>query len=294
MHSPNKVGVILKQTEWLVYVGPIIFLIGILLVYPLGQMFYLSFSKVAKGGSTARFVGLDNYIKVFKTPLFWLVMRNSVIWIGINVFGQFLLGLSAALVLNQKFRLKTFFEIIILLPWVIAAPIGAITWKWMYQPDYGVFNWILSLITGGDVYLMWLGSKTTALPSIILANTWRMFPFPMLMFLAALQAIPKAILEAAEIDGAGRWKAFKYITLPCLRNMIIIVILILTMWALNSFIYVFIMTQGGPANSTEIFGMFIYEIAFRDLNMTLASAVAAILFFAMVLLTFLYLKMINK
>lgn len=294
MHSPNKVSAILKKTEWLVYVGPIIFLIGILLVYPLGQMFYLSFSKVAKVGSTAQFVGLDNYIQVLKTPLFWLVVRNSFVWIGANVFGQFLLGLSAALVLNQRLKFKTFFEIIILLPWVIAAPIGAITWKWMYQPDYGVFNWILSLITGRNVYLMWLASKNTALPSVILANTWRMFPFPMLMFLAALQGIPKVLFEAAKIDGADQWQTFKYITLPCLRNIITIVLLILTMWALNSFIYVFIMTQGGPANSTKIFGMFIYEIAFRDLNMTSASAVAAILFFVMVFFTFLYLRVMNK
>lgn len=294
MYSSSKVGATLRKAEWLIYVGPIILLLGILLVYPLGQMFYLSFSKVAKGGSTARFVGLDNYVKVFKTPLFWLVMRNSVIWIGMNTCGQFLLGLAAALVLNQKLKFGTFFEVVMLLPWIVSASIGAITWKWIYHPDYGILNWTLSLITGRNVYLMWLGSKTMALLSVIIANTWRMFPFSMLMLLAALQAIPKTILEAAQIDAASRWQTFKYITLPCLRNIIMIIILFLIIGNLNTFIYVFIMTQGGPANSTKVFGMYIYEIAFRDLNMALASAIAVVLFLVMVFFAAVYLKVMNK
>ncbi len=270
-------GRLLGRYVGLLFALPCILIIAIVFFYPMYRVFILSFSKFEITSLTIHFTGINNYLNVFKSSYFWQTMRNSLIWTSGSTFFQFLLGFSAALILNQKFIGRIIFRAFIILPWTVSGVVLAYAWKWLYDSDYGMINGILSWLGLQSWSTSWLGEPRIALSAVLVANVWWIYPFAMLIMLAGLQGIPEELYSAAKIDGAGAWQLFRYITVPMLKNAIVVVTLLLAIWSLNSFTLIHIMTRGGPVRSSEIFANYIYREAFTYYNFEMASAASIVL-----------------
>ena len=228
------------------------------------------------------FIGLANYIEVFQDPLFWSSLWKTILWVVFGVGLQFVFGFILALLLNKSFKGRGIVRAVSLIPWVTPGVLIGLMWRWMYDGNYGVFNDIfkkLHLITDN---IPFLSQTNTAFPAVIATIVWQGIPFFALMILAGLQGIPGELYEAADIDGAtGIQKLFR-ITIPSIKNTIMITALLRVIWVANSVDVIFNMTEGGPAYSTQTLSVYIFNKA-NTLDMGYASAMAIIL--ALVLCT---------
>jgi multiple sugar transport system permease protein len=189
---------------------------------------------------------------------------------------KFVLGMSVAVVLNQRIRARNFFRAFLLLPWVIPAFVVYLTWRWLYDPLQGLLNYALfdlGLITQPIAFL---STKGTAMLSVIIAHAWRGFPFFAISFLAGMQTVPLELYEAAEVDGASRWQQFRYITLPSLYHIIGVVLLLSTIWTANAFEPVYLLTGGGPSDATTVYTMLVYILGMINLRLGEAAAVSVL------------------
>ena len=244
--------------------APALAFIFAFILYPLGLNFYTSFQhRVFTEPSGNRFVGLANYVSVATDPTFWLVLRQSAVWVTGSLAFQFLLGLALALLLNERFPARGLYRSLILSPWAISGVIIAIMWKWMYNPQVGVLNEILVRLGLTSHRLAFLADPSTALPAVIATNIWRGTPFFAVMLLAALQAVPKELYEAGEIDGTAPLQRFRFITLPMLRNLFMICSLLSMVFSLGDFVIIRIMTGGAPGDSTHVLATLAYRYAFQ-------------------------------
>lgn len=211
------------------------------------------------------FVGLHNYDAVFSDPTFWLAVKNTVIWAGIGVPCAFVVGMYFALLLNQPIKFRWFYRSVILLPWVTPLVVAAVAWQFALSPGQGLLDIMLSHVGfSGLGEQNWLGDPTFALPILIGIQVWTTAPFFTLVLLAGLQGIPKDLYQAAAIDGAGSIRSFRYVTLPLLRPVVGVSLVQGTIWSLQAFTLVYVLTQGGPANSTEIITVYLWQMAFGD------------------------------
>jgi multiple sugar transport system permease protein len=275
--------------------APALGFIGLFILYPLGLNSYTSFQhRVFTEPTANRFVGIANYLTVATDPTFWLVLRQSAIWVGGSLACQFLLGLTLALLLNERFPARGLYRSLILSPWAISGVIIAIMWKWMYNPQVGVLNELLVRFGLVDHRLAFLADPSTALPAVMLTNIWRGTPFFAVMLLAALQAVPKALYEAAEMDGAGAWHRFLHVTLPSILPMVFAALLLRTIWIFNDVDLIFVMTDGGPVRSSETLATFLYKKASRDLDFGMGSALAMVMFAILMLVTTFYYRAFRR
>lgn len=228
------------------------------------------------------FVGLANYIAIFQDPLFWQSLWKTILWVVFGVGLQFFFGFVLALLLNKSFKGRGLVRAVSLIPWVTPGVLIGLMWRWMYDGNYGVLNDIfkkLHLITDN---IPFLSQTNTAFPAVVTTIIWQGIPFFALMILAGLQGIPGELYEAADIDGAtGLQKLFR-ITIPSIKNTIMITALLRVIWVANSVDVIFNMTEGGPAYSTQTLSVYIFNKA-NTLDMGYASAMAIIL--ALVLCT---------
>lgn len=271
------------------FILPLFFTVFIFL-YPLLQAFYLSFTNTDLVLKHSDFIGIENFIKVYKDPFFWSALQNTLIWTISRVILLFILGLSLALLLNEKIKGQALFRTLCLIPWAVMPVIAALTWKWMYAPHYGVISIILmkaGLITSP---ISWLAEPSLALPAVIIASLWRDIPFVALMFLSGLQSIPPELIEASLIDGAGILQRFKSITLPHLKEVIIVVLLWMTIWSFNGFDIVFIMTKGGPGNATMLLGIYTWLMSFEWFTPGYASAVGVVMTLLLLIYVIIFVK----
>ena len=247
-----------KITGYL-FVLPALLLILILVAYPFILSFYFSFTDKVVGGA-AHFVGLDNFKELFKSPIFLQTTRNSFVYTIIAVSLKLILGIGMALLLNQKFRGRNVVRGVYLLPWIVPMAISGVAWMWMYDEIFGVINQMLKFSGLLPVGLPWLSNANYAMAAVIIANVWRGTPFFGISLLAGLQAIPRELYEAAEVDGATSFNKFFYITLPQLRYVILVVTLFSTIWTFADFDTVYVITRGGPANTTHLFATLSYQV----------------------------------
>lgn len=235
-----------------------------------------------------------NYTGVFQNKVYLTVTRNTVVWVVCSVLGQMILGLCAALLLNAIGRGKAILTTIILIvPWATPDVVVASTWKWMYNAQFGILNQMLI-----DLHLIrvphdWLGSTATSLGSVIVANVWKGFPVTAMLLLAGLKGIPDSYYEAARLDGANIWNQFVHITLPGLRRIFSIAGLLAIIWTMNYFPLVYLMTGGGPVNSSDIFVTNIYRQAFKYYDFGKASAIAMMIFVATLIFTAIYSRVVG-
>lgn len=281
------------HSSWLPYllIAPSALCVLLILVYPLIKGILSGFvdQQLLVPNSTV-FVGLKHYARLGRDEIFLSALRNNFIWVFAVVTTEFVIGLITAMLLNQDFPGRAIYRSLILIPWVVPSVAAALTWKWIYADQFGIFNYILRRIGLIDHDLSWLGNPALAFPSIIVAAIWKGIPFVTVVLLAGLQSIPKDLYEAAYIDGASGWQGFCHVTLPHLKAVGLIAFLLSCIWTFNDFDLAFIMTRGGPANATQLLSIYTYLTAFNFFNFNYAAAIAGIIFLILVIGTFFYVK----
>ena len=256
--------------------------VGIFTAIPVLSSFALSFARWNML-SPPKFIGLQNYIGLIQDPLFWKVMMNTFSYAVIEVLLEVPLALGLAVAMNQPGWLSKVFRTIYFLPVVTSMVAIALVWNWMYDPQHGLLNAALKLI--GISPVEWLFNPATAMPALILLGVWKNVGYSMVIFLAGLQTIPEELYEAASLDGANRWQQFINITLPQMGPTLFFVSVMATITAFQVFDPVYIMTQGGPENSTNTAVYWLYQNAFEFFNVGRASAIAYVLFGVILALT---------
>ncbi len=228
--------------------------------------------------STARFVGFKNYINLMNDPLFWTALKNTFYFVIVGGPLSVAVSLGAAVILNSKLvRFKSIFRLSYFIPVVTTLVAVAIVWRFIYHPNFGIFNYILGFL--GIDPVDWLGDPDWAMPAIIIMAVWKNFGYNMIIFIAGLQNIPEELYEAAQIEGANRWQQFKSITIPMLAPTTLFISVITMIGYFQLFAEPYVMTQGGPLNSTLSIVQYMYQEGFRWWNMGYSAAIAFVLFF---------------
>jgi len=280
VRRPSSIAVGLRRLlgpDWrlgFLFVLPIVGLVLALVAYPFVYAVYLSMTRKFVG-MPAVFVGFENYVRLASDGFFLRAVRNSLVFTFGSVVFKLVLGMAMALVLTSQIRFRSVFTGILLVPWVAPTVVTALNFLWIYDGSLGVLNYLLvkvfRILPQG---VGWLSEAGTAMASVIFVNIWRGFPFFGISFLAGMKAIPGELYEAASVDGASALQRFLYVTLPGLRNIVIIVVLLSTIWTFNDFGIVYILTKGGPGGATMVLPVFTYEMAFGAQRLGDAIAVA--------------------
>lgn len=245
--------------------------------------------QFVQGDAGKRFVGLENYSRIlFRQADFWNSIRVTLAFVVSAVTLEFLLGLAIALALNLEFAGRRVVRTLVLVPMMITPIAAGLIWKLIYDGQFGVLNYLIGLL--GIPPRVWLGDPLLALGAVVLVDIWHGTPFVALVLLAGLQTIPPDYYEAASIDGAGFWGRLRYITLPLLAPVMLVVLLFRTITAIRAFDVVYALTQGGPAGMTEVIGLYLYKYGFRLFNIGYAAALSIVLAVFALLLCLVYLR----
>jgi multiple sugar transport system permease protein len=263
-----------------VMLAPALLTVGGVIGVPLVRLVIQSTTdlKLTKAGSGG-FVGFTNYLDAAQDGAFWMSIARALLYaIGV-VLLSFGIGLLTANLLNRHFRVRALFRTLYMLPWALPLVAGVLTWGTMLNGSFGLVNRLLSLVTAHSVNIEWLLNEKTALPVLMVIDSWHQFPVAMVFILAGLQAVPTDLYEAARVDGANAFQEFFHITLPGLKSVSLVTLLMLTIWAFRRFDVNFLLTNGGPNDATDTLIIRTYRTAFQNYAMGEASAlgVASIL-----------------
>jgi multiple sugar transport system permease protein len=270
--------------------------VAVFTVYPLLYSVYLSVHEnVLTRPLDNDFVGLQNFREVVGGYYFWRSLWSTAVFAVMAVAAVTLYGLGVALLLNQPGVLgSTLLKVVVLLPWAIPSVISGIIWRWIFDGDYGVLNGLL-LATGAiERYVPWMSQTFTARLCMVIAHVWKQGPLAAVFLLAALQIIPAELYDAVRMDGAGRWNAFRFVTVPYLKATLALVLIYETIVAVATFDLVYVMTGGGPADATAIIGWYAYTEIFRFLNLGHGAALAIILGVLLLGLVMIYLRLLRS
>jgi len=272
----------------LFFLSPTLVIFLTFIIFPVFFSFYLSFQHWNMFSAEQSYVGLENYIRMFGDSEFWEVLKNTLIYTIGTVPFNMVLSLLAAYVLNRKLIGKKIIRTAFFAPVIISPVAAAVIWRWMYDPNFGLINYVLSFfgIKGPN----WLNDPNSAMFALILMAVWKTFGINMVLFSAGLQGIPESYYEAAEIDGAGRWSKFWKITIPLLSPTTFFIMVMSIIGSFQVFDIVYVLTSGGPLGSTKVLVFYLYEHAFKFFEMGYASAVAYVLFTILIILTLLQVK----
>ncbi|MBA2468577.1 MAG: sugar ABC transporter permease [Chloroflexia bacterium] len=265
-------------------VVPALALLLALVAYPFFFAISISFTDRVVG-QPGNWIGLDNFRYLSQNPSFLKTIQNTIIMVVVSDILKLFIGLGLAMLLNQAVRGRGLMRAVILLPWAMPGFVAFLVWKLLYMPIGGAFNQILTKTNIYPEIIDYLGQRSTALPAVILATTWRGFPFWAISFLAALQGVPGELYEAAKVDGASSWQRFWDITLPSIKPVILIVVLMSSIWTANSFENIWIMTQGGPSDATMVFPVLAY-FGMQSQRLGEAAAVSVAMIPALLILVF--------
>lgn len=275
------------------YVLPALLIVALVMLLPLVYTLVSSLFKVNIYNNEWSFVGLKNFQSIFKDSIFILSIQNTLKWTVGSVVFQFLIGFLIANVLNMDcIRGKSGLRIALMVPWVLPGVVSVLVWQWMYHSDFGIINQVLKNIGLIQQSISWVSSVNTAMIAAIIINVWKMAPFVILMTEAALKNVSDDQKEAAMIDGANGLQVFWHVKLPAIAPTCNTVILLLTIWTMNAFTFIFVLTEGGPAHMTEILSLYIYRTYFKSYNLGKASAASTVLFAFTAVIALLYNKFV--
>jgi multiple sugar transport system permease protein len=268
--------------SWLMMAPPLLFLAA-LVGYPFcyGILLSLQDRPVAHTGT---FIGLKNFATNFNDPIFWRVALNTFVYTAVATLLKMVGGLALALAMNQQFPLKNLMRALMLLPFIVPTVLSTVAWMWILDPAFSVLNWLLVAVGVPKPGPSWLGNPMLAMLSIIMINAWRGLPFYGITLLAGLQTVPPELYEAATIDGASGWQRFRYVTLPLLQPIILIVTLFSVIFTFADFQLVYVLTHGGPQNATQLFATYAFDIAMGAGQLGLGASVALAMLPALALL----------
>lgn len=269
-------------------ISPTIIVLALIILVPLLFSFFISFfhyTFIEPGFHT--FISVGNFVAAFQDKYFWNTLRVTLTFVLLVVPLEFLLGFGISLLLSRDIKFKGLYYTILTIPMVMSPVAVGLIWKLLLHPDLGVVNYFLSSI--GVPFINWFGSSKMALWTIVFVDIWHQVSFMILILLAGLSSLPKDVYEAAIIDGANSWQNLCYITLPLLKPVIAVAVLIRIIFAFKTYDLVYIMTRGGPGVSTEIISYYIYKKTFMGMDLSQASAISYVLFLiVMLLVVFLY------
>jgi multiple sugar transport system permease protein len=270
------------------FIFPALLLLSLVTVYPIFFVFYLSLHRKLLIFDISRFVGLENYLFLLGDNRFWNALKNTLYFTAVSVSLELILGLLIAILLQRSFRLKGLVRALVLIPWAIPTVVSAKMWEWIYNTDFGILNYIVGS------KLNWLGNPFLALNAAVFMDVWKTTPFVAILLMAGLQVIPQDLYQAAKVDGAGRWDTFKTITLPLLKPVILVVLLFRTLDAFRIFDAIYVLTGGGPANTTETLSIYAYKVLFQTLQFGYGSTLSVVVFLCIGCMSVLYIKLLSK
>lgn len=279
MRSENRAGSLLLL--------PMGLLLTLLALVPIAGVLGLSLQKRMPIFQISEFVGLANYRFLLSDPRFWSALKNTLLFTAASVSLELAIGLGIALLLQRGSRLGPV-RAVVLIPWVIPTVVTAKMWEWIYHPGFGLLNYLL------ETDINWLGDPRWAMPAAIVADVWKTAPFAVILFVAGLQAIPRDLYLAARVDGASGLQIFRSITLPLLKPVILIVLLFRTLDAFRVFDTIYVLTGGGPANTTETLSIYAYKVLFQILEFGYGSALAVATFFAVMMISLIYIRILKR
>ena len=278
-----------------ILVAPALAMIFASVIFPIGRTIWLSLHvvKLNQPSLGQPFTGLDNYARAVADERFWNGLYNTTVFSAGSVAGALVFGLLVALLLNEAFLGRGVLRSAILIPWAMPAVVVAILWKYMYNPIYGVFNDLVVRAGLFSTYQDWLQTPVTAMAAAVIAEVWRGTPFMALLLLAGLQLIPHDLYEAAAVDGANRVQRFVHVTLPLLRPTIALALLFRSLEAVRAFDLLYAMTEGGPAQATELLSLYTYRTYFGFLDFGYGATLAVMMVLVSGLIAAVYVRLIG-
>ena len=279
------------------FVLPLVLVMAVFLAYPIIKAAIMSVQywympKPKPEGNY--FVGLDNYVSLFGDASFTHSLKITAIYIIVTVVLRFVIGLLAAILLNQSFRGRGIARALIIIPWAVPEVVACLIWILMYDKDFGIINFLAMNFQLISEPVGFLSDPSIALPAAMAVNIWKGFPFVAIMLLAGLQSIPTELYEAARVDGAKPFQQFSNITWPMLKPVSMVVFLLLIIWTIKDFGIAYLLARGGPSQSTEILTIYIYQTAFKYFDFGKAAAAGMIMLVFSIIFTYFYLKVLNK
>jgi multiple sugar transport system permease protein len=264
------------------FMVPGLVILILFMAYPFFLGIYLSLTDKMVGFPDFDFIGLDNYRLLLNDPVFRLTVANTFIYSFITVPFKLVLGLGLALVLNQKFHFSRFVRAGLLLPWIVPTAISSLAWLMLFDPILSPVSWVLKDWGMIHANINFLGDRWNAIASVCVANIWRGLPFFAISILAGLQAVPTELNEAAALDGANAWQRFWSVTMPTIRTIVLIATLFSIIFTFSDFQLIYVLTKGGPANATHVFGTYAYQtMGFSALGQAAAIALSMFPFLAL-------------
>lgn len=283
-----------EQRQAWVLLAPMLLVMLLLTAWPLLRTIWLSFTDAALIGSgeTPAWIGLENYLYALSDPDFRASIWRTLYFTLMSVTVEGIIGVLVALLLNQKFIGRNVLRVLVILPWALPTIVNAMMWRLNFNPDYGSINALLSQLGIIDGYRSWLGSPEAALNAVMFADIWKNYPLVTLLVLAALQSIPEDLFEAARLDGASAWRRFRAITFPAIVAPLGVALVLRTIDAFKIFDIIYVMTRGGPVDSTKTLSFFVYQESFSYLRAGSGAAYAILMTLMCAMLITLYLLML--
>lgn len=278
---------------WLMML-PLLAIMTAVIGWPLADTIRLSFTDAKLVGTAGTWVGFGNYVAMLTNDRFLSTLATTTWFAAASVFMEMVLGVATALLLNQNFRGRTLLRALLILPWALPTVVNATLWRLIYNPQYGALNAALTQLGLAESYQSFLGQPSSALAALIVADTWKNFPLVALIALAALQAVPKEINSAALVDGAGVFSRFRYVTLPYLAGPLMVALVLRTIEAFKVFDIIWVMTRGGPANSTRTLSILVYQEAFSFQRAGSGASLALMIALIVTVLATAYALLIRK
>lgn len=275
------------------FVGPAVLILAALIVYPVCYGIYIGFFKTNLVNQWD-FVGLDNYVSIFKNATFTNSLWKTLIFTVCVVTGHVLLGFIFSTLLNQEFKGRTFFRAVLMLPWLFPEVVVAILFKWILNPMNGLINGILLKLGLINDRISILSNPRAAFIAVIFVSIWKGFPLVMTQILAGLQAISRDLYEAAIIDGCNKWQQFRYVTLPGLKNVLMVTLILDTVWWFKQYTIISLMTGGGPNNATSIVSVSVYKQAFEFFHFGPAAAMSVVILIICMAIGLIYRRVLNR
>lgn len=274
----------------LMLIAPTVLVFSAVIIYPLVSAIYLSFFNIFTPTLEGEWVGFSNYAELLQTGQFWRALGNTLTWTIGTLTLQIVFGIAMALVLHQNIWFRSLARSLILFPYFISTVVAVLVWKWLFNDLYGILNHLLMSAGIIEFPMDFLGTMPNAMVSVILVGAWKYFPFVVIAVLARLQSIPDALYEAAKIDGARPIARFFDVTLPQLRDVLVVIILLRAIWDFKEFDLIFLLTGGGPINNTQTLPLLVYQEAFALNDMGMASAYAVVMMAIMLVFMIVYIR----
>jgi len=274
------------------FLSPTLIVFSVFVLFPIVFSFILSFQKWNMFSQTMHYIGFENYLRAFNSADFWLVLKNTFVYTLGTVPLNMLVSLGAALLISKKVAGKKFLRTAFFAPVVVSPVAAAVIWRWIYEPNFGILNYILHFF--GVPAVNWLNDPTAAMFALIVMGVWKTMGVNMVLFSAGLDGIPQQYYEAAEIDGAGQWRKFWRITIPLLAPTTFFILIMSMIGSFQVFDLVYVLTSGGPFGSTKVLVFYIYEEAFKYFDMGYASAIAYVMFAIIFVLALIQIRFMKK